>query len=202
MELLIQGLLALSRVGRVNEAIVDFNASDVIRESIDQFYFQIRDRGVHIKVDGGLPVLRSAKTELSQVFSNLIGNAIKFLGRDNESPLVEIGGTRFGNVVEFYVRDNGIGIDEKYHSKIFGVFQRLQEVKDVDGTGIGLAIVQKIVERNRGRVWVESSAGRGSTFRFTWRDQRPLTEIEAAADKATEQAFVPWCLGPDELRAS
>jgi signal transduction histidine kinase/HAMP domain-containing protein len=202
MELLIQGLLALSRIGRVNEALVDIDSNEVVRESIDQFYFQIKERSVEVKIDGVLPGLRSTRTELFQVFSNLIGNGIKFLGKDNESPAIEIGGTRIGNLVEFYVRDNGIGIDEKYHSRIFGVFQRLQEVKDVDGTGIGLAIVQKIVERNGGRVWVESSAGHGSTFRFTWRDQRVLNEMETAADKTTEQAFVPFCLGPDEVRAS
>src|SRR6185369_9930261 len=121
------GLLALSRIGRVNEAVADVDTGEVVRESIDQFYFQIKERGVEVKVDGGLPTLRSSRTELSQVFSNLIGNGIKFLGNQNESPLIEIGGTRFGNVAEFYVRDNGIGIDEKYHSRIFGVFQRLRE---------------------------------------------------------------------------
>ena len=97
---------------------------------------------------------------------NLLGNAIKYLG-DVAEASVEVGTVDRGAFVECYVKDNGIGIDPAYHERIFEVFQRLKEV-EVDGTGVGLAIVKKIVQASGGRIWVESAKGQGATFRFTW----------------------------------
>jgi len=207
MQVLINDLLAFSRVGRLTREQLVVDGGEIVAQAIANLATVVEETGAEITV-GPLPSVRGEPALLTSVFQNLIGNAVKFHG--DEPPRVALSAERDGDLWTFTCADNGIGIDEKYHSRIFGVFQRLQEVKDVDGTGIGLAIVQKIVERNGGRVWVESSIdkglakglGKGSTFRFTWRDQRILNEIDAAADKTSEQAFVPFCLGPDELRAS
>jgi len=167
MEQLIQGLLELSRIGRISDPLTEVDPVEVIREVLDQFYFQIAERRITVHLQEPLPRLYCERTRLFQVFSNLISNAIKFLGADNTEPRIEIGGRQLEGEVEFYVRDNGIGIDEQYHQKIFGVFQRLQEVQGVEGTGIGLTIVQKIIEKHGGRVWVHSRKNQGATFFFT-----------------------------------
>ncbi|MBI3634709.1 MAG: hypothetical protein HY216_00655, partial [Candidatus Rokubacteria bacterium] len=101
-----------------------------------------------------------------QVFVNLIGNAIKYLGAA-PAPIVEISRREAGGVAEFVVADNGIGIDPAYHQTIFEMFQRLREI-EVEGTGIGLPIVKKVVEGAGGRVWVDSARGAGARFHFTW----------------------------------
>jgi signal transduction histidine kinase len=104
---------------------------------------------------------------LEQVFANLISNAIKYLG-PTETPRVEIRAEESdAGFVEFSVRDNGIGIDPAYHARVFELFQRLRDV-EAEGTGVGLALVKKIVDTAGGRIWVESIQGEGSTFRFTW----------------------------------
>jgi len=100
------------------------------------------------------------------VLLNLISNAVKYLG-DAVAPRIEIGSVEKDKWVECWVRDNGIGIDPAYHQQIFDVFQRLKDVA-VEGTGVGLSIVKKIVEAVGGQVWVESAKGRGATFYFTW----------------------------------
>jgi signal transduction histidine kinase len=122
-------------------------------------------RVITVEVGELHPVL-AVGAHVEQVMRNLVGNAVKYLG-DIPDPRIEIGSVRRDDVVECWVRDNGIGIDPAYHEKIFEMFQRLNDV-DVDGTGIGLAIVKKVVESAGGRVWVESVRGQGATFRVTW----------------------------------
>src|SRR5262249_52032967 len=125
----------------------------------------IRERGVAL-VLGDLPTIWGIRTQVEQVFRNLVGNAVKYLG-DVGSGRVEVGATGQGAFVECYVRDNGIGIDPAYHERVFEVFQRLKEI-EVEGPGVGLAIVKKIVHGAGGRLWLESAKGQGATFRFTW----------------------------------
>jgi signal transduction histidine kinase len=110
--------------------------------------------------------VRAQRTQIEQVFANLIGNAVKYLGAP-AAPLIEIGRIDRDGSVDYYVRDNGVGIDPAYHAKIFEPFQRLKDV-EAEGTGLGLAIVKKIVDGAGGKIRVESAAGAGSTFFFTW----------------------------------
>jgi signal transduction histidine kinase len=126
---------------------------------------RLAERGIEIVI-GELHPLHGVAVHAEQVMRNLIGNAVKYLG-DAPSPRIEVGSALHERHVECWVKDNGIGIDPAYHDKVFEVFQRLHDVK-VDGTGIGLAIVKKIVESVGGRVWVDSALGQGATFRFTW----------------------------------
>ena len=116
-----------------------------------------------------LPVVRIAAVQLEQLFQNLVGNAVKY-HRDGEAPRVHITAAHMGNEWQFAIQDNGIGIDPEHMDKVFGIFKRLHNDVKYAGTGIGLAICQKIVERNGGRIWVRSEGeGKGSTFYFTLR---------------------------------
>jgi len=165
IESLIQNLLEFSELGSVTYTVEWVDSDALVQEVLDQFEGQIRDRNVGVNVRRPLPRVRFNRMLLQEVFSNLVGNAIKFLG-DQPKPLIEIGASQPGGQYQFYVRDNGIGIEKAYHEKIFGVFQRLKEV-ETEGTGIGLAIVRRIVESNGGKVWVDSEKGQGSSFYFT-----------------------------------
>ena len=112
-----------------------------------------------------LPIVRADETQIGQLLQNLIGNAIKFCNR--ESPLVHVSRKRNGKGWIFSIRDNGIGIDPQYAERIFVIFQRLHKREEYPGTGIGLAVCKKIVERHGGRIWVESNSDKGATFYFT-----------------------------------
>jgi signal transduction histidine kinase len=173
MERLVQDLLALSRIGREGREPEAVGLDDVVDELLMEGGERIRARGVTV-TRHELPTLWGVRTQIEQVVSNLLGNAIKYLG-DTPAPVVEIGAKDGGGeMVECYVKDNGIGIDPAYHEKVFEIFQRLQET-EAEGTGVGLAIVKKIIEGAGGRIWVESAKGQGAAFRFTW----PRAEVAA-----------------------
>ena len=112
-----------------------------------------------------LPMVRVDDSQLLQVFQNLIGNAIKF--RRDEPPRVHVSAAKNANEWIFSIKDNGLGIESRHFDRIFVIFQRLHKRSRYEGTGMGLAIVKRIVERHRGKVWVESELGAGSTFFFT-----------------------------------
>ena len=124
-------------------------------------------RGIHVSMEPDLPTVHGDRPRLTEVLQNLIDNAAKFMG-DREDPKIEIGyqgqDTERGMPI-FYVRDNGIGISSQHHDRVFGLFNKLDP--KTDGTGIGLALVKRIIEIHGGRIWVESEAGKGSTFFFT-----------------------------------
>ncbi|RMF64136.1 MAG: histidine kinase, partial [Bacteroidetes bacterium] len=122
-------------------------------------------RGVEVEVQPDLPAVDGDRMRLLEVWQNLISNAAKYMG-EQPSPRIEIGCKPLGDEVCFYVRDNGVGIPPAYHEKVFELFERLGT--DTEGTGVGLALVKRIVEFHGGRIWVESEGmGRGSTFYFT-----------------------------------
>lgn len=163
---LLNSLLELSRIGRVIGQKREVMVREIIDQALKVQQVSIDRRGVTVEIQDGLPAITCDQQRLYQVFSNLTGNAIKFIG-DQPNPLVRIGYREAGDMHEFFIKDNGIGIDPKYHEKIFGIFQRLEDVKNVEGTGVGLTIAKRIIEHHGGRIWIESETGKGSTFYFT-----------------------------------
>jgi light-regulated signal transduction histidine kinase (bacteriophytochrome) len=164
MQRLIQDLLAYSRVTTQCHAFERVNCDEVLEEVLDNLRLAVEE-GRAVVAHGSLPTVMVDGRQLGQLFQNLIGNAIKFRGQ--ESPCVHISAERRNDEWLFSVRDNGIGIDPQYAERIFIIFQRLHDREEYPGTGIGLAMCKKIVERHGGRMWVESELGRGATFYFT-----------------------------------
>jgi signal transduction histidine kinase len=164
MQMLLDELLTLSRVGRLSNPPQEISMSELAREAVDQVAGQIAERDVRVVIAPDLPRVYGDYPRLLEVLQNLVDNAVKFAG-DQPEPRVEIGAREEGEEPIFFVRDNGIGIDPRYHQKIFGLFERLSA--DTEGTGIGLALVKRIIEVHGGRIWVESAIGQGTTFLFT-----------------------------------
>lgn len=165
MKDLIEDLLQLSRVGRgqrQREAVAVESLLEDVKKDLE---FAITDKNVDLRTQSSLPTITCDPVHIKQVFENLISNAIKY--NDKPEPIVEITCRSDNGVHTFSVRDNGPGIAEKFHGKIFRIFQRLVRREDYEGTGIGLTICKKVVELHGGRIWVESSPERGSTFLFT-----------------------------------
>lgn len=162
---LIRDVLAYSRAARtgsVESAPVDSNS--VIGEVCNSLKAVISEKKVDLQI-GPLPVVRADPVMLSQLFQNLIDNGIKFSKSD--SPQVRVSAERSGTLWQFAISDNGIGIAEKQQHRLFRVFQRLHTQDEYPGTGVGLAICKKMVERHGGRIWLKSAPGEGSTFYFT-----------------------------------
>jgi len=163
MNELIEGILQYSRVGRIREEKSEVNLNHLIGDVKE---LMAPPLNIDIEVREDLPSVICEKTRMVQVFENLISNAIKYM--DKPRGEIKIGCTSQSDQWKFSVSDNGPGIDEKYHEKIFQIFQTLAPRDEVESTGVGLSVVKKIVEMYNGKVWVESQAGQGSTFYFTW----------------------------------
>jgi|GEM_PF-2108684 len=161
---LIEGLLHYSKIGKINPTLEQIDVEQLLKEIKSDF--KLLKLG-SLVIPEEMPIIYNDKTTIQQVFKNLINNAIKYNDRPAEEKLVEVGCKDANTHWEFYVKDNGIGIAKKYHERIFKIFQTLAEKKDKKGTGIGLAIVHKIIENNNGRIWVESEPGISTTFYFT-----------------------------------
>jgi PAS domain S-box-containing protein len=165
MALLLDELLEISRVGRVVNAPVRFAFRSLVDEVLGAVAGRIAERGVKVIVDEHDLLLHGDRPRLAEVWQNLVENACKFMG-DQKEPRLEIGVETRGAETVFFVRDNGIGIDPRYHTKVFGLFEKLDP--KAEGTGLGLALVKRIVEANQGRIWVESAGqGQGACFCFT-----------------------------------
>ena len=165
MERLLRDLLELARIGRVINTPEKVSFGDLAQEAVNTVGGRLKARGVKVEVGSGLGMVYGDRTRLRQAVENLVDNAAKFMG-DQPEPLVQIGFRRDGDEPVFYVRDNGVGIDSQYHEKVFGLFDRLHN--KAEGTGVGLAIVKRIVEIHGGRIWIESKGtGLGSTFCFS-----------------------------------
>ena len=163
MEKLIQDLLTYSRVGTRGRRLAPTDSGTIFDRAIANLAAAVRESGAMVTRDP-LPVVRADESQLGQLAQNLLANAIKFRGA--ESPRVHVTAQRRGSQWVFEVRDNGIGLEPRDCERIFGVFERLHPASEYPGTGIGLAICRKIVERHGGRIWVESELGRGSVFYF------------------------------------
>jgi len=164
MQVLIQDLLAFSRVGRANATCTNVDCKSLMEEVRKSLASAIQESGAVI-TETNLPSVWTDRTQMSQVLQNLIGNAIKFRGK--KLPIISIRAEKTGEHWLFSVTDNGIGISSEFAENIFVVFQRLHARTEYPGNGIGLAICKKIIERGGGKIWVESQAGSGSTFKFT-----------------------------------
>jgi signal transduction histidine kinase len=172
MELLINDLLYLSRVGRLPEIKIEFSFDDLMEKVLKTLQPQIDEGGITLNVEKNLPPIYGEMERLGQVMENLLSNAVKYMGKDNPSPRIDVGMSKQGGRKVFFVRDNGIGIEKRYYQKIFEIFQRLPSgKKSGEGTGVGLTIVKRIVEHHGGKVWLESEPGKGTTFFFTIKDK-------------------------------
>ena len=164
MQTLINDLLAFSRVGTKGSEFKATDCESVLERTLGYLQASIDENGAQVTHDP-LPAVMADAGQLGQVLQNLIGNAIKFRGQ--EPPRIHVSARRDGDGWTFSVRDNGIGVGPEYHDRIFVIFQRLHGRDEYQGTGIGLAICKKIVERHGGRIWLDSQPGKGTTFYFT-----------------------------------
>ena len=164
MQKMVNDLLSYSRVGHRGKSFEPTDCTGILNQALTDLNVAIDENEAVITHDA-LPVMMGDESQLVQLFQNLIGNGIKF--RSKEAPRIHISAQESGNEWIFTVQDNGIGIDPQYNERIFMIFQRLHGREEYPGTGIGLAICKKIVERHGGRVWVDSQPGNGSTFYFT-----------------------------------
>ena len=162
---LIDDLLAFSRLGRQDVAKADMDMGELIGEVWQELVAIHPDREMTLKA-GQTPTACGDRPLIRQVYGNLLGNAVKFTQGRNPA-VIEVGSCVQDNETVYYVRDNGIGFDMKFYDKLFGVFQRLHSDQEYEGTGIGLALVQRIVNRHGGRIWAEGKVDKGATFYFT-----------------------------------
>jgi PAS domain S-box-containing protein len=170
MKALINDLLDYSRIGRQQLDPKPTDSDYVVQQILAMMKLSIQDARATITRDS-LPIISCDPIQLGQLFQNLIGNALKFHG--NKPPKIRIAAREQDNFVIFSVADNGIGIDPQHGERIFDIFQRLHSVDKYPGTGIGLAVCKKIVERHFGRIWVESEPGKGTTFFFSMPKEAP-----------------------------
>jgi signal transduction histidine kinase len=164
MQRLLDDLLELSRVGRLTHPPEDVSFGQIVQEALTIVEGRLAARRVQVQVEPRLPTVHVDRVRMVEVIQNLLDNAVKFMG-EQAAPTIQIGMKIVGGEQAFFVADNGIGIESKYHEKIFGLFERLNP--NVDGTGVGLALVKRIIELHGGKIWLESALGKGTTFYFT-----------------------------------
>jgi PAS domain S-box-containing protein len=165
MEALIDGILMYSRAGRSTKEPTPVDTGVLVREVIELL---APPANVTLQVADGMPTVSAERVPLQQVFLNLLGNAVKYAGAARPDPAVRVEWREAGERIEFTVQDNGPGIAPEFHERVWGLFQTLEARDKVEGTGIGLSVVKKIVESRGGRVWLDSSPGGGAAFHFTW----------------------------------
>jgi len=164
LRVLVEAFSKLSRARRIDAKVADVDLSDCVRQVESALAAHIRSKEAVVTV-GFLPEVSADRSMMVQLFQNLIANALKF--SDGRSPRVAIGAVRSGDEWTVSVQDNGIGIEPRFAQKIFEPFQRLQATQDYEGAGMGLAFCQTVVERHRGRIWVDTDVDQGACFRFT-----------------------------------
>ncbi len=165
MQNLINDLLDFSRISTRGDEFTQTDTNEVVKNALKNLQARIDETGAQIKI-GNLPLINADSSQIERLFLNLIGNALKFIKPD-EKPLIEINAQKQKDKYLFSIKDNGIGIDEKFNEKVFIIFQRLHGAAQYKGTGIGLAICKRIVQRHEGEIWFESEENKGTTFFFT-----------------------------------
>ncbi|MBU7585614.1 MAG: GHKL domain-containing protein [Nostoc sp. TH1S01] len=171
---LIDSILEYSRIGRIREEKREVNLHNIVRDVIEILE---PSKDIQIEISEIFPIIYCEKTKIEQVFQNLLSNAIKFLGKPQGKIIV--GCTEEEDYWKISIADNGIGIEEKYFTKIFQIFQKLSPTPDSESTGIGLSIVKKIVEMYGGSIWLESQVDQGSTFFFTIKKTLQIQPVQA-----------------------
>ena len=179
MARLLEDLLTLARLGRQELSKQDCGLSALVNEVVTTLQPEIKDREVEWRI-AELPFVDCDPTLMKQVLFNLLANALKFT-QTRERAIIEVGQTTLDGVPVFFVRDNGVGFNMKFAEKLFGLFQRLHRQEDFEGTGVGLAIVQRIIQRHGGRVWAEAELNKGASFYFTLCNRESETEEQIAA---------------------
>lgn len=168
MEALVEGVLAYARAGRTPMKVETIDVGKLVREVVELI---APPPTVTVTVTTPLPTVMAARTPLQQVWMNLVANALKHGKKDNAH--VTLGARTVGQETQYFVADDGPGIEPQFHDRIFALFQTLEARDRVEGTGIGLAVVKKLVEQQGGRVWIESTPGKGATFLFTYPSSWP-----------------------------
>jgi signal transduction histidine kinase len=164
MDHLLMDTLELSRIGRVINLPKDVSFNQIVREALEQAAGRLRSRNVKVSVAQDMPTVNVDNPRIVEVLVNLIENSVKYTG-DQELPEIEIGSRNDGEETVFFVKDNGMGIHPEEHEKVFGLFYKVD--RKSEGTGVGLAIVKRIIEVHRGRIWIESELGKGCAVCFT-----------------------------------
>ena len=162
---LVDDLLSLSKIGRQQLALQKTPLDSILRQVVEDFAPECSGREVEWRI-GALSSADCDPALMKQVFANLVSNALKYT-RKREHAVIQVGQTKQNHERVIFVRDNGVGFDMQYVGKLFGVFQRLHKARDFEGTGVGLAIVQRIVRKHGGRIWAEAKPDQGATFFFT-----------------------------------
>lgn len=163
MESLIHGILAYSKAGKKREDKSEVNTGEMLENIVDSLN---PPSNINIHLDPELPIVEAEAIKLQQVFSNILSNAIKYMDKENGE--ITVGFIPLPDAYQFYIQDNGPGIEKEYHNRVFMIFQTLSTRDEIESTGIGLSIVKKIVEEHGGKIWIDSEIGEGSKFSFTW----------------------------------
>ena len=187
MAQMVDDLLGLAQIGRQELNVQVTGLNSLVQEVLRDLKHETGDREIHWEI-GDLPYIDCDPGLMKQVFSNLLSNALKYT-RPRKPATIEVGQMTFDGQSAVFVRDNGVGFNMKYADKLFGVFQRLHRREDFEGTGVGLATVQRVIHKHGGRIWAEAQVDKGATFYFTWAERKsfgvsshPSTSLKAGAE--------------------
>jgi light-regulated signal transduction histidine kinase (bacteriophytochrome) len=184
---LIDDLLTFSRVSRQDPEMQPVMLENLVRQVLETLRSDQEGREIEISI-GDLPPCQADPALLKQVLVNLLSNALKFT-RKSEAARIEIGSTTSNGENVYFVKDNGAGFDMQYAKKLFGVFQRLHRADEFEGTGVGLAIVQRVIHRHGGKIWAEAEVDHGATFYFTLPALKS-TELPSTEPPAREEPLI------------
>lgn len=168
LQKMIEDLLMLSRISRIRNPYEDTDMGQLIQSVVERLEYDIEHNKVDLQIESSMPTMQCDCVKMTQVFQNLLNNAIKFSSKiQDTNPSIKIGYEDLDEEYLFFVSDNGIGIEKKYQAQVFEIFRRADQSKEYEGTGAGLSIVKKVIDDHGGRIWIESELGKGTTFKFS-----------------------------------